>query len=343
MTNDDDSQNPTVENMDAAPSTVDNNGDVDAAMNKYRIEQLELQLKELKESAEQLNLKQIKQMILYLGLPVAVVTGVFGLALWQVIETSAGNRAAQEVLEIAEDIEQLESRSAEMARDAETRFGDLREIAGRADEAARAVRTRADDARTQAAEAERLLKQLRTELETVPALQAALEDTGSIANALSTNPTFRDRVAGEILKSLSGAVVAFDLEAGCPIGWQSFDAAASRVIVGVGQGAIDRPGDTDLLLTNRNNRDFGGEEAVKLSLDQMPTHSHSVLDSGHVHGALWADGRSGQDFGWDDDRGTRGSVETGKAVTGITLATSGEGRSHNNMPPYIALYFCKKD
>ncbi|MEP3331404.1 hypothetical protein [Sedimentitalea sp.] len=62
-----------------------NRDTLEAVVNAYRIEQLEKQLEELRASTSTLNFEKIKQMLMYLGLPVAIATGVFGLALYSAI------------------------------------------------------------------------------------------------------------------------------------------------------------------------------------------------------------------------------------------------------------------
>lgn len=304
------------------------------AVNRFRIVQLEDQIKTLEKGAETLNLGQIKQMLIYLGLPVAIATGVFGLALWQTIETSAGNRAAREVQLIAGDIERLEATSTQMARDAAVRFGDLREIAGRADEAARAVRTRADEARTQATEAERLLARMREDLASVPEIQTLLQDTGSIANDLSTNSTFQNTVASAVLESLAGSVIAFDKKCPTDLGWVPFDPGHGRMIIGVGSTQDER-GETrtfsDAELT-------GGEFQHELTRAEMPSHDHKVgaPNGDPLRFQTYQFGGSGRSAQLLHRNGS-------DFIDYYRAQESGESLPHNNMPPFITLYFCKKE
>lgn len=120
-------------------------------------------------------------------------------------------------------------------------------------------------------------------------------------------------------------VVAFDDPLGCPEGWVEFTDAAGRMIIGQGGGNQDENGED---LTGRKYRAHGGEERVKLTTTEMPRHDHSL---GGVFGGK-----------------TNGPLGTGHTLAGghdwlkETGATGG-GRAHNNMPPYIALYFCKKN
>lgn len=64
----------------------------------------------------------------------------------------------------------------------------------------------------------------------------------------------------------------------------------------------------------------GGEKTVKLTVDQIPAHSHGSVYSQHATGT--------KDKAWYNT--------TGSAVAYGPVST-GEGEAHNNMPPYIQL------
>ena len=127
------------------------------------------------------------------------------------------------------------------------------------------------------------------------------------------------------------AVVAFkegikrkgeDEKEKCPDGWEEYDQAEGRFIIGAGR---------------RNGfeigmRESGGEYRVKLEIEHMPRHKHENPSRG-----------------WEG-RGSKEEVQalqaTDKGEYGGTHARPtdfvGEGLPHNNMPPYIALLWCKK-
>lgn len=138
----------------------------------------------------------------------------------------------------------------------------------------------------------------------------------------------------------SGAVVAFDLPDGCPKGWQAdFSKGKGKFILGVGQGSLDYRGgnhqpdgvansvELDEVMWN----DQGGAEKIALNVRQMPEHLHQSIDN--VFTALFDGDESVSDstLGWKIVREIR---DTSKA---------GLGEAHLNMPPYIALSFCKKE
>lgn len=100
----------------------------------------------------------------------------------------------------------------------------------------------------------------------------------------------------------------------CPVGWQYFIEGSGRFILGANEKYP--PGER------------AGEETVRLSVAQMPRHSHGVSRQTDVKA--------------DDDNAFLARGETSSMKDAATRAT-GDNQPHNNIPPYIALYFCKKD
>ena len=134
----------------------------------------------------------------------------------------------------------------------------------------------------------------------------------------------------------SGTVAAFALPS-CPPGWSPFKEAAGRLIVGAGVhpegGNKDRNGVPlnryEIAFINRKpNYTTGGEKANTLTIQEMPVHGHAYKSPKKDGGGY----RGGGQSKWNLDNVERRSTET-----------EGRGQAHNNMPPYIALYFCKKD
>jgi len=96
-------------------------------------------------------------------------------------------------------------------------------------------------------------------------------------------------------------------------GWQLHAPANGRFIIGAGDryalGAI------------------GGAETVTLSLNHIPSHSHAQRIGQHAIGG---------------ERVTAWNLAgEGGPHTGSHTAKSGAGAAHENMPPYVAMYFCK--
>ncbi len=105
------------------------------------------------------------------------------------------------------------------------------------------------------------------------------------------------------------AIMAFD-QAECPSGWEDFHHARDRFILGA--GAKYSVGAT------------GGAETHRLTVEEMPSHDH---------GGIW--GGDGGKAGMNNDYAYHSAGH-------LRIASQGGGRPHNNMPPYIALRWCKK-
>lgn len=95
-------------------------------------------------------------------------------------------------------------------------------------------------------------------------------------------------------------------------------------------------------LTERKLGEIGGEEKHRLTIEEMPTHTHSVNDPGHSHKSQYMGRPEGSDHGWWGKDGGYAGWDTSKNTTGITLGKSGNSIAHNNMQPYIALLYCIK-
>lgn len=116
----------------------------------------------------------------------------------------------------------------------------------------------------------------------------------------------------------SGGIVAFDDRDDCPRGWDTFDDVVGRVIVGAGQATG---------LKERKAGDRGGLEVVPLTTNQLPSHRHKITEPYHFTGGPV-----------DIAKGTSYGLKTEPKWT----EPEGNGEPHENMPPYIALLYCKK-
>ena len=110
--------------------------------------------------------------------------------------------------------------------------------------------------------------------------------------------------------------------------WKRYEPADGRFVLGV--GGEYAPNST------------GGEEVVRLTVDHMPSHSHDLRQFHSVN-----DGNMTE---------TNASGKVPKVRTGLSdrgrwttpwmakqIHNSGGSLAHNNMPPFIAIYFCKMD
>jgi hypothetical protein len=121
----------------------------------------------------------------------------------------------------------------------------------------------------------------------------------------------------------------------CPSGWTSFDRAHGRFVVGVGEPERQKVGSTDV--RPRFYRETDGETQVRLTPEEMPEHKHSITVE------TWRDSLEEGEPGTPVlvEKLNLGGAPAGSAT--LTVNAAGLGQPHNNMPPYIALYFCKKD
>lgn len=165
---------------------------------------------------------------------------------------------------------------------------------------------------------------------------------------------FSDQTPLDILSRIIpvGTVIALDnpnlSSDECPDGWEPFRRGRGRMIVGAGDPA-GVPGEFGFgedgqQLSRRDLRQLGGAETHRLIIFEMPRHTHSVSDPGHDHGSPVHSSNGGNSVGWNAIGGTNHTdyEQTGRRSSGIKVRDAGSGEPHNNMPPYIALNFCKK-
>jgi hypothetical protein len=121
----------------------------------------------------------------------------------------------------------------------------------------------------------------------------------------------------------TGAVMAFRLRE-CPSGWVIATDLAGRVIVGAGEGGKDQ---NNIALTERKFAQTGGEEAHKLTVDELASHTHRQ-----------------QGFN-GNDRAFAGQASGGNnlyASGGRDTEPTGGNKAHNTMPPFVVLTYLEK-
>lgn len=104
-----------------------------------------------------------------------------------------------------------------------------------------------------------------------------------------------------------------------------------KTVIGAGAG----PG-----LTSRALYGTGGEENHTLTLNEMPSHTHSITDPGHFHTQV------GQGEGYAASNGGNGNranpANTTTNVTNISINANGGGLAHNVMQPFLTLNYIIK-
>lgn len=111
--------------------------------------------------------------------------------------------------------------------------------------------------------------------------------------------------------------------------WVAF--ATGRTLVGLDSGDADF--DTA--------EEVGGAKTHTLTEAEMPSHTHGVTDPGHTHDQAWVSSTNGvRDFSGSSD--SDGVQATSTATTGISIDSTGGGQAHNNMPPFVIVYFWKR-
>ena len=145
----------------------------------------------------------------------------------------------------------------------------------------------------------------------------------------------------------AGAIMAFDIETGCPEGWVPYTDGLGRFII----GATDPPGDpqadngTGTSIARFPLGAKGGALAHRITTQELPAHSHggAGLEEYHIANTVGAGMGSPSLTGRRkfmlilNDRFPQGGDSP------ALMSDTGGGRPHSNMPPYIALNFCRKN
>lgn len=146
----------------------------------------------------------------------------------------------------------------------------------------------------------------------------------------------------------TGAIMAFDTP-NCPVGWSDYNDASGRVIVGTGsytETLKDVNGNpTTTMALNYALGSKAGETLHTLTMNEMPTHRHNVMDGmdGGIHPA---------ELDWFADPGNTPSGGPPDNLLGIygdgggpfmVTDYTGGSQPQENRQPYIALKYCRKD
>ena len=152
----------------------------------------------------------------------------------------------------------------------------------------------------------------------------------TVVSVTATSMTLSKNATG----TAAGTTIRF-LPYGQGDGFSTFNVPDKRARIAMGAG-------TDGTLTQRSLGQKLGEENHLLSVGEMPAHAHGVNDPGHFHDYFSGVGSPGDNGipsrdndGNTPDRSPTTSVNT----TGVTIAATGGGQAHNNVPPVLVCNF----
>ena len=160
-----------------------------------------------------------------------------------------------------------------------------------------------------------------------------------------------------------GAVVAVwhdrivDRAEQCPKeeGWFPFDEGRGRFLIGAGEPTMkeynewkpEKNSEPEKLSTY-NPKDIGGKEWIKMMPEQLPSHTHNLGIVGLNGVSAENAGEGAMDILWFSDPITNFTTDNAnedeRMATFENLGEDGNAllqKNLQNLPPYIALYFCK--
>ncbi|MBG6148687.1 hypothetical protein IWQ51_006861 [Labrenzia sp. EL_142] len=194
---------------------------------------------------------------------------------------------------------------------------------------------------------EELLQCLVQMQETINQLSAKVAQAPNLAEADVQNMIANSIEPFQSFASMKGAVIAFDRSedrgggiagGACPIGWTLFRPAGGRFILGAGSHTNSDENGARLsdygAFSDDPDDATGGIERYALTREEMPWHQHSMGVDLRGEG-----GGSGYSY----VRPVGPNDGSGAPTVGMGGLQDQSTKAHQNMPPYIALYFCRKE
>lgn len=237
------------------------------------------------------------------------------------VATQTAKTEAERLLKEAQEIEKALSEALTSANslimEADKQLNGLEGAQNRVSRASQEVSSTLAEARQTRINLEALSEDITAAQKIAEELSGA-QGIDQIVEATLNSPGLREQIVAAAAFP-TGAVIPFtdqdELAPVCPTGWSIFRQAIGRFILGADE-------------TKYPAGEMDGEEMVTLATAQMPPHSHEMTGFYHRN----AQGSSTQRVNLDSNNNA-----------GWRTSTEGGGQPHNNMPPYIALYFCKKN
>lgn len=177
-----------------------------------------------------------------------------------------------------------------------------------------------------------------------PAITGGGQPIGSTVGwVLNTNPTDSNWLIcdGKAISRTTYATL-FALVGttwGAGDGSTTFNLPDLRGRVQLGGNNVSLPNGKNATYATRSLAATGGEETHVLTTNELPTHTHTLTDPGHFHASnsgAFVTSTAGADAG---TTGTnyRTEANTASVATGITIANTGAGAAHENLPPFLVM------
>ena len=177
------------------------------------------------------------------------------------------------------------------------------------------------------AEVKTPLDELRSEVDSLPSedrVRAIASAAADEADTRLVNTQLPDLVSASAVPQ--GAVVAFATPCPTERGWKEYEQARGRFLVAAGKNT-DSAGNEREFAPGVGDND--GTYKHTLTTDEMPAHRHAVDRQGPTRGIEGL-----------PPIGSDGAIIA--VIEQEMTHIAGKGQAHNNVPPYIALYFCEK-